>query len=200
MFICITIRRFINNSQQQLLLIRNLSEVPASHKQILLDISKLAFRGLKDDEIVFTANEIRDLCPSLLRGSKNQHGLDLLKAVQYNTFDKNAKELSFNFLHFSVQELLAAYHITLMSEAQQIKLLKETFWDSRYFNVWIMYVALTKDQPFAFKHFLSGNRLRISTRFSLWWSRSTYASISNSMIEDKIKCLHLFQCFYRSRQ
>ena len=195
MFICITIRRFINNSQQQLLSIQNLSEVPVSHKQILLDISKLAFRTLKYDEIVFTASDIRDLCPSLLRGSKNQHGLDLLKAVQYNTFDKNANELSFNFLHFSVQELLATYHITLMSEAQQIRLLKDTFWNSRYFNVWIMYVALTKDQPFAFKHFLSGNWLRISTRFSLWWSRNTYTSISNNMIEDKIKCLHLFQCF-----
>ena len=123
------------------------------HKKILLEISKLAFTALKDDKIVFSASEIRNFCPSLLEDQKDWNGLDLLKAVQYFSLEENKDEVSFNFLHFSVQELLAAYHISLMSETQQIKVLKETFWNVRYFNVWIMYVALTKDRPFAFKHF-----------------------------------------------
>ena len=194
-FICITIRRFIIRSQQRLLSITKFSEVPATHRKILLEISKLAFTALKDDKIVFSASEIKDFCPSLLRDPKDWNGLDLLKAVQYFSLEENTDELSFNFLHFSVQELLAAYHISLMSNTRQIKLLKETFWNSRYFNTWIMYVALTKDQPFAFKHFLSGNRLQIVTRFSIWRSGNTYAKVSKKMKEDKIKCLHLFQCF-----
>ena len=194
-FICITIRRFIKRSQQKLLSITKFSEVPATHRKILSEISKLAFIALNDDKIVFSASEIRDFCPSLLKHPKDWNGLDLLKAVQYFCLEENKDELSFNFLHFSVQELLAAYHISLMSETRQIKLLKETFWNSRYFNTWIMYVALTKDQPFAFKHFLSGNRLQILTRFSIWRSGNTYAKVSKKMKEDKIKCLHLFQCF-----
>ena len=194
-FICITIRRFIIRSQQQPLSISKFTEVPATHRKILLEISKLAFTALKDDEIVFSASEIRHFCPSLLEESKHWNGLDLLKAVQYFSLEENKDELFFNFLHYSVQELLAAYHISLMSLTWQIKLLKETFWNSRYFNTWIMYVALTKDQPFAFKHFLSGNKLQIFTRFSIWWSGSTYAKVSKTMKEDKIKCLHLFQCF-----
>ena len=194
-FICITIRRFIRRSQQQSVSITKFSEVPAPHRKILLEISKLAFTALKGDKIVFSASEIRHFCPSLLEESKHWNGLDLLKAVQYFSLEENKDELSFNFLHFSVQELLAAYHISLMSETQQIKLLKQTFWNSRYFNTCIMYVALTKDQPFAFKHFLSGNRLQIFTRFSIWRSGSTYAKVSKKMKEDKIKCLHLFQCF-----
>ena len=194
-FVCITIRRFIKKSQQKLISISKFSEVPTTHKKILLEISKLAFTALEDDKIVFNANEIRDFCPSLLEDPKHWNGLDLLKAVQYFSLEENKDELSFNFLHFSVQELLAAYHISLMSETQQIKLLKETFWNIRYFNVWIMYVALTKDQPFAFKHFLSGNRFRISTKFSIWWSGNAFIGISKNMKENKIKCLHLFQCF-----
>ena len=194
-FICITIRRFLKKSKQQVHTISKFSEVPKPHNQILLEISKLAFTSLKDDKIVFTATEIRRFCPSLLKDSKNWNGLDLLKAVQYFSLEENVDELSFNFLHFSVQELLAAYHISLMSENQQIKLLKETFWNSRYFNTWIMYVALTKDQPFAFKHFLSGNRLQIFTRFSIWRSGNTFAKVSKKMKENKIKSLHLFQCF-----
>ena len=194
-FICITIRRFIKKSQQRSVSISKFSEVPATHRNILLEISKLAFTALKDDKIVFSASEIRDFCPSLLEDPKDWNGLDLLKAVQYFCLEENKDELSFNFLHFSVQELLAAYHISLMSKTKQIKLQKETFWNSRYFNTWIMYVTLTKDQPFAFKHFLSGNRLQIFTRFSMWQSGDTYAKVSKKMKEDKIKCLHLFQCF-----
>ena len=194
-FICNTIRRFIRRSQQQSVSITKFSEVPATHRKILLEISKLAFTALKDDKIVFSASEIRHFCPSLLEDPKHWNGLDLLKAVQYFSLEESKDELSFNFLHYSVQELLAAYHISLMPETWQIKLLKETFWKVRYFNVWIMYVALTKDRPFAFKHFLSGNKLQIFTRFSIWRSGNTYAKLSKKMKEDKIKCLHLFQCF-----
>ena len=177
-FICITIRRFIKRSEQKLLSITKFSEVPATHRNILLEISKLAFTALKDDKIVFSASEIRDFCPSLLEDQKDWNGLDLLKAVQYFSLEENKDELSFNFLHLSVQELLAAYHISLMSITEQIKLLKETFWNIRYFNVWIMYVALTKDRPFAFKHFLTGNRWRISTKFSIWWSGNANINIA----------------------
>ena len=194
-FVLIIIRRFIKKFQKEPLMISNFSEVPQPYKQILLEISKLAFKALQEDNIVFSANEIRGFCPSLLKDSEHWNGLDLLKAVQYFNLEENGNDLSFNFLHFSVQELLAAYHISLMSKSNQIKLLKETFWNSRYFNTWIMYVALTKDKPFGFRHFLSGNRLRLSTKFSIWWSGNAYISISKNMKESKIKRLHLFQCF-----
>ena len=193
-FVRIIICRFIKKFQEEPITISKFSEVPKPYKQILLEISKLAFKALQEDNIVFSAIEVRDFCPSLLKDTKYRNGLDLLKAVEFFNLDQ-VDDLSFNFLHFSVQELLAAYHISLMSENNQIKLLKETFWNSRYFNTWIMYVALTKDQPFPFRHFLSGNWLRLSTRLHLWWSGNAYTGISKNMKESKIKRLHLFQCF-----
>ena len=193
-FVRIIICRFIKKFQKKPITISKFSEVPTPYKQILLEISKLAFKALQEDNIVLSAIEIRDFCPSLLKDSKYRNGLDLLKAVEFFNLDQ-VDDLSFNFLHFSVQELLAAYHISLMSENNQIKLLKETFWKSRYFNTWIMYVALTKDQPFPFRHFLSGNWSRLSTKFHLWWSGNAYTGISKNMKESKIKRLHLFQCF-----
>ena len=192
-FVRIIIRRFIKKFQEEPPTISNFSEVPKPYKKVLIEISKLAFKALQEDNIVFSANEIRNCCPSLLKDSNYRNGLDLLKAVEFFNLEEN--ELSFNFLHFSVQELLAAYHISLMSKNNQIKLLKETFWNSRYFNTWIMYVALIKDQPFAFRHFLSGNWSRLSTKFHLWWSGKAYIGISKNMKESKIKRLHLFQCF-----
>ena len=128
-FVRMIIRRFIKRIQEEPLAITisNFSEVPKPYKQILLEISNLAFKALQEDNIVFSATEIRDFCPSLLKNSKYRNGLDLLKAVEFFNLEENADELSFNFLHFSVQELLAAYHISLMSENKQIKLLKKHF-------------------------------------------------------------------------
>ena len=89
--------------------------------------------------------------------------------------------------------MLAAYHVTLLCDGDQIKLLKKTFWDPRYFNMWIMYVGLTKGQSFSFKHFLSGNSFSFFTQISI--QRSGNASISRNIIADRFKCLQLFQCF-----
>ena len=189
-FICITIRRFIKKSHQQSLSISKFSEVPESYKQILFEVSELAFKALQEDNIVFTAKEIGDFCPSLLREQNDCNGLGLLETVQYFSLDKNSDELSFNFLHFTVQELLAAYHISLMSETQQTKQLEDTFWNSRYYNVWIMYVALNKDQLSTFMQFITDRRPP-----KVFRSGSSQASISKNIKENKIWCLHLFQCF-----
>ena len=169
-----------------------------SYGKILKEISKLAFKELKQNKIVFTTVELQETCPCLESHiqSENWNGLGLLKAVQLFTVENNLRNVSFNFLHFTIQEILAAYHITLMSEDEQLKCMRETFWDNRYYNTWIMYVGLTKTQlPIALKHFLSGNWFLMHTRFLNWWTNGTYCSINRPIINDKIKCLHLFQCF-----
>ena len=164
--------------------------------KIFKEISKLAFKALEKDKIVFTTVELQETCPCLEAQSENWNGLGLLKPVQLFTVQNILRNVSFNFLHFTIQEILAAYHITLMSKADQLKCMKQTFWDNRYYNTWIMYVGLMKNQlPIAFIHFLSGNRLLLRTRFLNWWKSGTYCHINRSIINDKIKCLHLFQCF-----
>ena len=213
-FICTTISRYIRKLKGLELNFSSFYEVQTpcdyhevgtpcvGHEQgvpygrILKEISKLAFKELEQNKVVFTTVELQENCPCLEAQSENWNGLGLLKAVQLFTVENNLRNISFNFLHFTIQEILAAYHITLMSEADQLKCMKETFWDNRYYNTWIMYVGLTKNQlPITFKHFLSGNWLLLHTRFLNWWNNGTYCHIKRPIIDDKIKCLHLFQCF-----
>ena len=75
---------------------------------------------------------------------------------------------SFHFLHYSIQEYLAAYHIASLSDDKLLSLLEETFWNIRYFNTWIMYVGLTEGKQFIF------------TPFSLWKLFSSDQSGINS--------------------
>ena len=117
----------------------------------------------------------------------------MLKAVEFYNGKDSAISTSLNFLHLSLQETLAAYYISLLPKKQQVELLKNTFFNARFFNTWIMYVGLTKGQYFAFKHFLSGNRFQLFTSISLLLYGSP--GVSKKLIANKILCLHLFQCF-----
>ena len=115
--------------------------------------------------------------------ANNWEGLDLLKVTEY------VSNVSFHFLHFSIQEYLAAYYITLQPYRFQVDLLRDTFWDIHYFNTWIMYVDITGGKNEAWKHFISGNSLMLLTKMF----RSS--EISKNILNDKIKSLYLFQCF-----
>jgi len=193
-FICITISRFIITKQKEEHDgILDFTVIPNHYKPIFLELCQLAFQALCDDKIVFTRTEIQSVCKHLTLHSGNWNGLGLLKAVEFYNLKENTKNTSFNFLHLSLQETLAAYHITLLSQKKQISLLKENFLNSRYFNTWIMYVGLTKGQSYPFKHFLSGHRFQIYTSVFLWLSKNP--GISKKLIADKVICLHLFQCF-----
>ena len=122
--------------------------------------------------------------------SSNWNGLGLLKAVQY--FNAGIGNVTFHFLHFSIQEYMAALYISTLSNKKQIKLLKKTFWQHRYYNTWIIYVGITCGSSFPLKHFLSGNWFQISTRIF------KYSNISRKYLGNKIKCLHLLQCLVES--
>ena len=166
-----------------------ISDLRAPHKQILTELAKLAIKSLKDDTIVFKKEEITSVCPSLTEHEQNWSGLGLLKAVSFFSFEQTTREVSYNFLHFSIQEFLAAYHVTLQHEGEQIALLDKFFWEGNFLNMWVMYVGLTKGKSFSFAHFLSGN-------YFVWQSKLRGAmGISSSIIQNKVKRLQLFQCF-----
>ena len=190
-FIEITIVHFIQKADTQVFnVITGIDELPHPHDKVFEEVTRLAYKGLEIDKIAFRLNEIKEICPHLATISSNWNGLGLLKAVQYST--ANMGYVTFHFLHFPIQEYMAALYISTLSDKKQIKLLKETFWQHRYYNTWIMYVGITCGSSFALKHFLSGNWFRLSTRIF------KSSSISRKILENKIKCLHLFQCLVES--
>jgi len=163
-FACMTISRCIRKEVGSFFSTDSLSSLPQPYKKQILQLSKLAFMLLRNDKIVFSVSDIKSINPKLLPAVENFNGLGLLKAVQYISTAKNGRETSFNFLHFSLQEFLAAFYIASSSKSTQTHLLEECFWDSRYLNTWIMYAGLTEGNSLVLKHFLSGNRF-------MWFSK-----------------------------
>ena len=184
-FVLMTINRSVKKEKQSSdsLLLKDLSDLPEPHNKVFEDLCQLAFNALRLDKIVFEFDEIKNICPNITMASDSWSGLGLLKAVMF------VNTVSFHFLHFSIQEYLAAYHIASLEKDTQIKLLKETFWEVNYFNTWIMYVGITGGEHFSWRHFISGNWFQLSTKLS------GNCKISKKLLSDKIRCLHLFQCY-----
>ena len=182
-FILMTVTRFIKRERKPFLgKCMKISELPKPYDEAFCELSCLAYDALTKDKIVFNLkDEVVQACPILKSG--NWKGLGLLKVIEYTN------NVSFHFLHFSIQEYLAAYYISLQSRNTQVQLLKNTFWNIHYFNTWIMYVGITSGKQLAWKHFISGNWFMISTKVL------KSSKISRRYLNDKVKSLHLFQCF-----
>ena len=180
-FICITISRFLRRRNASPSIINSLTDLPAPYKQHFKNLSKLAFKLLGKDQVVFNDNDMKEY--------PNWSDLGLLKVVKCCNFLKGTPVMSYNFLHFTLQEFLAAHYVTSLSPWTQVNVMKNCFWDSRYLNTWIMYVGLTYGDSFALKHFLTG---RMYVFQSLLVKPK---EIANETAVDKMKCLHLFQCF-----
>ena len=191
-FIEMTILRFIKKLDSQVSKIfTSIAELPHPYNKVFEELTRLAFNALRVDQIVFSLNEIKKVCPGLALSSSNWDGLGLLKAVQCINAEI-IDNVTFHFLHFSIQEYMAASYISTLSDNEQIKLLNKTFWEHRYYNTWIMYVGITYGSSFALKHFLTGNWFQLYTKLS------KTSSISKKFLKNKIKCLHLFQCLVES--
>ena len=115
----------------------SLDDLPDDLKSKLNNLSLLAYNGIKQEKIIFY---LKDLQTSNL--PTNLPSLGLLQTTE--GFTLCSKSLSYNFLHLSVQELLAAYHIAQMDSNEQVKVFKKLFGSPRFQAVLQYYCGFTK--------------------------------------------------------
>ena len=115
----------------------SLNDLPYDLKYKLKLISILAYNGVMQNKVIFYSKDLQaSHLPSYLPS------LGLLQAVERLTL--YSKSLSYNFLHLSVQELLAAYNISQMVPSEQVKVFKKLFEISRFQAVLHYYCGFTK--------------------------------------------------------
>ena len=119
----------------------SLDDLPDDLKTKLSKLCVLAHYGVMQNKIVFYSKDLQSSHVPFTLSS-----LGLLQAVE--GLSLYSKSLSYNFLHLSVQELLAAYNISLMGPSEQVKVFKELFESSRFEAVLQYYSGFTKlDNP-----------------------------------------------------
>ena len=172
-----------------------IEDLPRNISGIVKGLSKLAFMGLQNDQLVFSWGEITENCPQIrdnIPGVFN--GFGLLQALQhYPKRGQPGTTVSFNFLHFTMQEFLAAFHVSNASAipyAQQLLLIKETFFNSRYNFMWMMYVGISGINSKTFMQFLYKAQPETDIK---------QLKLASDIESDKLKCLILFQCFMEAK-
>ena len=151
-------RHLVKSGSSLVNTITNLATLPEPCNTIIKQLSKLSLESLNNNKLIFTLEEMKAFCPDVEAIPGALNGYELLNVVQY--FGLTGKMMTFNFLHFSIQEFLAAYHITQLSPHRELLVLKAKFWSNFHCNMFAMYTSLTKGQRPAFKHFLSGGEDR----------------------------------------
>ena len=109
----------------------SLDQLPEFAKKPFSVLCQLAYDGVMEDKIIFTSLPANVITLSLLQGVESFIGRE--------------KAVSHNFIHLSIQELLAAYYIaTQLPASEQVSKFNELFDKSRFSAVFRFYAAITK--------------------------------------------------------
>ena len=179
-FICSTICRHISKFGNPLThTVTDLTNLPDPYNRIIQQLSKLSLEALNINKLVFTLDDVTTACPDIAAIPGGINGFGLLQAVRH--FGLYAKTMTLNFIHFSIQEFLAAHYISHLPPNEELKVIEANFWSNIHFNMFSIYISLTKGQRSSFKRFISGGNEAIA--------------ISDKFLKDQLKCLRLYRCF-----
>ena len=114
--------------------ITSLDTLPPEIRASFTDLCQLAFCGIKDNKLTFAASDLTALSIS--------KDIGLLQSIP--SIASHGHQIYFCFLHLSIQELLAAVHISYMSPKQQMVVFQELFSTPRFSAVLQFYAGITK--------------------------------------------------------
>ena len=151
----------------------------------LKTIGKLAFYSLQTKDYTFKLSDIDRGINSVDVEKCCSNGLGFLKVI--NFFDNtDINQMLFTFLHFVLQEFLAAFYLSTLSQNNCIEIYKQTFWKSEYINVWAYYCDITRDNNIIKKMVLGS------------WQWLGFQKLPDNILQDKMSCLYLVHCFTES--
>ena len=153
----------------------SLDQLPEVAKKPFLVLCQLAYDGVMEGKIIFTS----------LPADVNT--LSLLQGVE--SFIGREKAVSHNFIHLSIQELLAAWYIaTQLPASEQVSKFNELFHTSRFSAIFQYYSAITKLKTPGIKD--------VVVNVVKKYSRNQGYSIPK---EDKVLMVSLLHCLYEAQ-
>ena len=156
--------------------IESLDQLPEVAKKPFSVLCQLAYDGVMERKIIFTS----------LPADVNT--LSLLQGVE--SFIGREKAVSYNFIHLSIQELLAAWYIaTQLPASEQVSKFNELFHTSCFNAIFQYYSAITKLKTPGIKDVV----INVAKTYE---NRRRFSSISN---KDKLLMLSLLHCLYEAQ-
>ena len=199
--VLIQLRRYQAKVSSEITSIENLYDLPYYIGDMLLRLGKMAYDEISKEELtlIFDELQIKHYCFDSSKGNlESFDGMGLLQVTNHRRFESISK--TYQFIHRTLQELLAAWYISQQPKSFQQQQLQKLFNKKEFEMIWIFYAGLTKFSFVSFKDFLSSNwiqKIKI-----LCYKYSTY--FIKVFLHDRFAALHglniLLQKFYSSKQ
>lgn len=177
-FVCLMVNRYHRKLENKEVA-TNIKHLQQPFSNIIEQLSKLAFKGLQNKQKVFDTSEVKKECPNLQLESKFFGGLGIIRAVKRVGSVETSN--SFCFLHYSIQQFLAAYYLSKLPPAEILELLQKHFFHDNFHCSFIFYVGITKGCDPPFREFISDGNKEVT--------------IADKHLSSQIKCICLYQCF-----
>jgi len=161
--------------------ISDLDSLPPEIDGMLLRLSKLAYDSMQNNiTLIFDEVKIKHYCfDSNNQCLDNFDGMGLLQVTNHRHFESFSK--TYQFIHRTLQELLAAWYLSRQDKLFQQKQLKSIFNKKEFEMVWIFYAGITKFASVSFKDFLPDNyilKIKMSIyRVFGWYLRTLVRNI-----------------------
>ena len=120
--------------------ISSLDDLPRDFKEQLDSICILAYKGIMQNKVVFTQDKLPSILPT--PAQEDLPTMGVLQRVQW--FSISSKTMSYNFVHLSIQELLAAYCISKMKQSEQVRVFQTLLGEPQFSAVLQFYAGFTK--------------------------------------------------------
>ena len=185
LFICLTICRHLAKNGKKIMAhcITDLQNLPDPCGKIIEQLSMLSLQALNNNQLIFTSEQVNTCCPHLEDVPGAINGFGLLQVVEHYGIFSTTK--TFNFIHFSIQEYLAAHCIAhLLPPDKEYSMLRQYFLTDTQSNMFNIYVSLTKGQKPSFKRFLCGG--------------NNLTPIEDKFLNSTLKRLYLYRCFHEA--
>ena len=140
LLLCCINREVTTRHSQTMSTVSSLDDLPCDLKEQLDSICTLAYEGIMQNKVVFTQDELPSILPT--PAQEDLPAMGVLQRVQW--FSISSKTMSYNFIHLSIQELLAAYCISKMEESEQLRVFQTLLGKPRFSAVLQFYAGFTK--------------------------------------------------------
>ena len=153
--------------------------LPSDLKRQLNSLCLLAFEGVHQNKIIFTQKD--------LASHQIDFTLGLLHCVQGFGRQVGSQVTTYNFIHLSVQELLAAYYISQLESAEHSKQF-EILLNNEKFQVLQFYAGLTKLSNDGVRNFISSFHCDSELIFKSFLNCIFEAQINDQSFCEQITC------------
>ncbi|XP_065906828.1 protein NLRC3-like [Dysidea avara] len=194
--VLIQLRRYQTRTSYGSASISDLDSLPPEIDDMLLRLSKMAYDHLHNDiTLIFSEAKIKEYCfDSTDKNLDNFDGMGLLQITNHRHFESINK--TYEFIHRTLQELLAAWYLSRQDAPIQKKQLQSIFNKKELEMVWIFYAGLTRFHSVSFKECLPESyslRIKISSYRAFSWMQNTFARNAFIRFPDVSKLADDFQ-------